>query len=114
MDHVDEGHVRLVVVGDADLVRDFWVPARNQQYVIHILSQLNGGVKGGYSVVLNAADWMSGSDDLLALRARADKPRVLTKVEPSDRKAIEWANLLAVPVLMLLVGIVVWIVRGSD
>lgn len=113
-DHVDTGDVRLVVLGDADLVRDLWVPTAESQMVIRILAELNGGVQGGYSTVINATDWMTGSDDLLALRARADKPRTLPKLEPGDREAVEWINILAVPLLMLLVGIVVWVVRGSD
>ncbi|MCA9316554.1 MAG: GldG family protein [Planctomycetes bacterium] len=113
-DHVDSGDVRLVVLGDADLVRDLWVPTAKSDMGIRILAELNGGVQGGFSAVINATDWMTGSDDLLALRARADKPRTLPKLEPGDREAVEWLNILAVPLLMLLVGIVVWVVRGSD
>ena len=111
---MDSGDVRLVVLGDADLVRDLWVPTAKSDMGIRILAELNGGVQGGFSAVINATDWMTGSDDLLALRARADKPRTLPKLEPGDREAVEWLNILAVPLLMLLVGIVVWVVRGSD
>ncbi|MGE0192965.1 MAG: Gldg family protein [Planctomycetota bacterium] len=113
-DHVDAGDVRLLVLGDADLVRSFWVPTPDAPVPVRILAQFNGGAQGGFATVLSAVDVLTGSEELLALRARADKPRRLPKIEAGDREAIEWINILAVPLLMLLVGIVVWVVRGSD
>jgi ABC-type uncharacterized transport system involved in gliding motility auxiliary subunit len=111
--HLDDGPLRLVVLGDADLVRDFWMPTERASRAIQILSSLNGGAQGGFSFVLNASDWMTGSEQLLTLRARSDKPRTLQKLEASDRHFVEWLNILALPLLMLLIGIVVWIVRGT-
>ena len=56
---------------------------------------------------------MTGSDELLSLRARDDMPRTLEKTEEGDRRWIEWLNYLAAPLLMLLLGIVIFFVRRT-
>ena len=111
--HRASGDVRMVVVGDAEMVSDFWLPGPGKNQVFLILSQFNGGPQAGFSFVLNTVDWMTGSDELLSLRARDDKPRTLEKTEEGDRKWIEWLNYLAAPLLMLLLGIVIFFVRRS-
>lgn len=104
-ERLEDGTVRLIVVGDAELICDQLGPR-------FPLSRAINGVTG-FSFVANAAEWLSGSDDLLALRARATNPRNLDQIEDNDRELIKQLNLYLVPLLVLLAGITVFIVRRS-
>jgi len=99
-----EGTVRFVVLGDADLVANSFNPQT-------FLTQVNGA--SGFSFVLNMADWMSGSDELMALRSRATNPRNLEQMDDSKRDLIKHVNLFLVPLLVLLAGMTVFIVRRT-
>ncbi len=99
-----QGSLRLVVLGDADLGTTSFGPAGQ-------LALWNGA--GGFPFVQNMADWLSGSEELMALRSRATNPRNLTQLEEKDRDLISYLNLLLVPLLVLLAGMTVFIVRRS-
>ena len=93
-------------LGDADLASDIFQPTARG-----FLTMINGA--GGFSFVHNMADWLSGSEELMALRSRDTNPRNLTQLEDEDLKAIKYLNLLLVPLLVLLAGLTVFIVRRS-
>jgi hypothetical protein len=92
----------IVVASDGELVCD--VPSR-------YLAQFNPVYAAGFGTVQNLLEWMGGSEDLLALRARDVKARALEDVDPPKRKLVSWANVVAMPLLLLFAGIVVFIVR---
>ena len=93
---LDEGKGLLVVLTDAELVDDG-------------VARLNGGT--GLGFILNLVDWLGGSEELLALRAREPTPRTIDKVKPETQDLLKWGNLVVIPLLVLLAGIVVFIVR---
>ena len=101
---LEQGTIRVVVLGDADLVANSFNPQT-------FLSQVNGA--SGFAFVHNMADWLSGSEELMALRSRATNPRNLAQMEDGKRDLIKQVNLLLVPLLVLLAGMTVFIVRRT-
>lgn len=93
---LDEGQGLLVVLTDAEIVDDG-------------MTRVIG--RAGIDFILNIVDWLSGSEDLLTLRAREPASRTIDKVEPEEQSLLKWLNVLGVPLLVLLAGIVVFIVR---
>ena len=76
-DHLDEGEIHVIVVGDTDFLQDqFWVQRQNifgQSIPIPISA--NG------SFVINALDNLTGSGDLIGIRSRGRFLRPFTVVE---------------------------------
>ena len=105
---LEEGTGVLVVLGDADLAADDFSGYRGYDRS-GVLASMNGNA--GFPLVMNLIDWMTGSEDLIALRSRGAKARHLDEIEDGTISAIEWANHLGVPLLVLLSGLVVFIVR---
>lgn len=93
---LDAGEGVLVIFTDAELVDDD-------------VSRIARGY--GLVFVMNMLDWLSGTEDLLALRARTPKARTLDPVEPAEQKLFQWIDMLGIPLLVFFAGIVVWIVR---
>jgi ABC-type uncharacterized transport system involved in gliding motility auxiliary subunit len=104
-ERLEEGDIRLIVLADAELICDQLGPR------FPLSSAINGVT--GFSFVASAAEWLSGSDDLLALRARSTNPRNLEKLDREDIKMAKALNLLLVPLLVFLLGITVFIIRRS-
>jgi ABC-type uncharacterized transport system involved in gliding motility auxiliary subunit len=102
---LESGNIRMLVVGDAEMISDQFGPR------FPYSQQINGYT--GFSFVVNAAEWLGGGDDLLALRARSTNPRNLEQMEEDDRTFMKVLNLLLVPLLVLLAGITVFIIRRS-
>lgn len=84
--------VRLLVVGDADLATDQGL-SRNQFNQVFLL---------------NALDWLSRNDLLLALRSRQVESRPLEELESGARSRLKWANLLGPSALVCVVGLYRW------
>jgi hypothetical protein len=90
--HATSADARLLVVGDADCVGDQGL-GRNQFNQVF---------------VLNALDWLSRNDLLIALRSRQVEDRPLETLEPGDRSRVKWANLLGPSLLVIVVGLYRW------
>jgi ABC-type uncharacterized transport system involved in gliding motility auxiliary subunit len=103
---LDQGNVTVLVLGDAEMIADSPAWEWAQQ-----LRMVNPGYERGFRWTVNVVDWMSGSDSLLALRARSEKPRRLEDVEPSKQSLLALVNIAGVPLLLLFAGIVVFLVR---
>jgi gliding-associated putative ABC transporter substrate-binding component GldG len=88
--------VRIVVVGDADLATDQAMSPINQVFV------------------LNAFDWLSRNDLLIALRSREVQNRPLDTLDPGARSRIKWANLFGPSLLVVLFGLVRWRRRAAS
>ncbi|MDA1196221.1 MAG: Gldg family protein [Planctomycetota bacterium] len=99
---LETGAIRLLVMGDADFLDGRLMNAWVTRYV-------NGNIGPGF--VLGAAEWMSGSDELLALRARAMNPRNLDEIEDSTQSLLKSLNLFLVPLLVILAGLTMFFVR---
>jgi len=100
----DTGTLRMMVFGDADMVADYSLS--------RLLAQSNG--TGGLDLLANTAGWMAGSADLLDVPPQRPKPRPLEEVDEDERSWIKLLNLLAVPLLLLCIGVVVFLVRRSQ
>ena len=61
--------------------------------------------------VTNVVDWMTGSADLVSLRARESVLRKLDEVSDEQAGGIKAANYAAAPLLLVLVGLLVYFVR---
>jgi ABC-type uncharacterized transport system involved in gliding motility auxiliary subunit len=80
------------VVGDADLLTDQGL-SRNQFNQVFLL---------------NALDWLSRNDLLIALRSRQVEDRPLEPLEDGARSRLKWANLLGPSFLVVAVGLYRW------
>ncbi len=103
---LDTGAITLFLVGDAELVADSPAAEWGQR-----LAQVRGGYDRGFLWIRNVLDWMSGSESLLALRARTDKPRAIKKLEANEQQMLTLVNVGAVPLLLAFAGLVVFLVR---
>ena len=106
---LDSGSGVLVVLGDAELISDEFsgYPGKDvTQGVTYYVTR-----SWGNRFVDNAIDWMLGDQDLAPLRGRGATPRLLQEVEPATAETIKVVNYVAIPVLVVLVGILVWVVR---
>jgi ABC-type uncharacterized transport system involved in gliding motility auxiliary subunit len=106
---LDEGTGTLVVAGDAELLSDHYsgIPGRDR----------TGGVTQfrlkttGFPFGMTAIDWALGNDELAGLRGRGSAGRALDEVETGTAKTVRLANYVVFPVLVVLTGILVWVVR---
>ncbi|MDJ0973389.1 MAG: Gldg family protein [Planctomycetota bacterium] len=94
---LDTGKVKILIASDAEYCADYFQ-----------------GQDAGFAFVVGMADWLSGGEDLINLRARNTNPRQIEAVEASTQKTIQVVNLGAIPFLLLCVGIVVFAVRRSQ
>jgi hypothetical protein len=86
---------RMLIVGDADLASDRGLTPSNQVFL------------------LNAFDWLSRNDLLIALRSRQVQDRPLEEIEPGARTRIKWANLFGPSILVVLFGLIRWRRRAA-
>jgi len=86
---------RVLVAGSAEFVGDQFLQNTNQ------------------ALALNLVDWLVLDEDLLAVRARGLGAATLRELDESERMAIKYGNILGLPFLFVLVGIVRWRRRES-
>ena len=87
------GTTRVVVVGDSDFIgRDF----------------LNAG---GLRFFLNAVDWLTLDDSLIAIRTKSEKARPLPQMDDGQRRRFRILNYALAPIFITLFGIGRHVVR---
>jgi ABC-type uncharacterized transport system involved in gliding motility auxiliary subunit len=74
------------------------------------LTQFVNG-NAGFAMVPNLVDWLSGDEEIIALRSRGSQPRKFDEITAEDANAIKWVNHLAAPLLVLIAGFLVYFVR---
>jgi ABC-type uncharacterized transport system involved in gliding motility auxiliary subunit len=79
---------RAIVVGDAIFVSD--------QFAQHSPDNL--------SFVLNAVDWLAQDESLISIRSKDRSPPPLTFTSAVTREGVKYANVIGVPVLVILIG----------
>jgi len=67
----------------------------------------------GFVLLMNIADWMTQDVGLISIRSRAVTARSLSPTSDGTKKIIKYANILAVPLLVVLFGVVRWQFRRS-
>jgi ABC-type uncharacterized transport system involved in gliding motility auxiliary subunit len=80
---------RLVVVGDASFVEPQFI-------------QQN---PGNLAFVANAIDWLARDEALIAIRSKNRTPPNLLFESDMSRNVLKWGNLIGVPLLFVLIGI---------
>ncbi len=80
----------MVVIGNGDFVSDQYV-ANAQQNVVF---------------ALNAVDWLAQDEALVSIRSKNRTPPALTFSSATKRDLAKYANLMGVPILVIVVGIV--------
>jgi len=84
---------RIVVAGGASFMTDRFFAQGNQ------------------ALVLNLMDWLVRDDALLAVRTRGLEAAPLEEVTDSTRAFLKYANILGVPLLCVIIGLVRWRAR---
>jgi len=85
---------RLVVVGDADFIKDSGI--RSQSNLIFFM---------------NVVDWLSQDENLIAIRSKEVTSRPLKQLTSGQKNLARYANVLGLPLAVILFGIVRWRVR---
>ena len=83
--------MRLVVVGDADFASNF-------------LFQRTGGA----DLFLNAVNWLTLEEDLIAIRPVDPSERGLRMLTPGEAAFVQMAAIFLIPTLIFIIGVGVW------
>ena len=81
---------RMVVVADANFIEDQFVNANPQNVLF----------------AANAIDWLAQDDALIRIRSKNRAPPALTFGSEFGSKALKWGNLIGMPVILALFGLV--------
>jgi ABC-type uncharacterized transport system involved in gliding motility auxiliary subunit len=75
---------------------------------------VNGSGEGSNSqLLLNLIDAMNGREDLAQMRSKGSMISRLDETTAVERSLIKTMNIAGLPVLVVLAGVVVWMVRGA-
>jgi ABC-type uncharacterized transport system involved in gliding motility auxiliary subunit len=80
---------RAVVVGSADFLADRFVRA----------------APDNLTFALNAVDWLAEDEALIAIRSKDRRPPQLLFVSPATRAAVQYGNVVGVPALVAVAGL---------
>lgn len=64
--------------------------------------------QGNEALVLNLMDWLVRDDALLAIRTRGLQAAPLAELKDSTRASIKYANILGVPLVCVVLGLIRW------
>jgi gliding-associated putative ABC transporter substrate-binding component GldG len=87
---------RLVAIGNATFITDDF--RRNT---------------GGFVLMMNIADWLTQDEGLIAIRSRSITTRTLEATTDSTKQMVKYANILLMPFLVIVFGVVRWQFRRS-
>jgi gliding-associated putative ABC transporter substrate-binding component GldG len=96
--------VRLVVVGDSDFANDEYVQ----------LSRFLSFYGAGAQLMVNAIAWTVEDEALTPLRSKNVIPRPIKVSSEAAAAAIQWGNVLGVPLAFCLFGLVRWRLRRAN
>lgn len=81
---------RMIVIGDVDFLQEQFLQANPQNLVF----------------TLNAIDWLAQDEALIGIRSKLRTPPVMSFTSEFQRVALKWGNLVGVPLLFILLGVV--------
>lgn len=96
--------VRLVVVGDSDFASDEYM-----QLVQHLRY-----FAAGAQLLYNAIGWTVEDEALIPLRGKTMDSRPLTVSSEGTLSAYRWVNVLGLPLLFCLFGVLRWRLRNTN
>ena len=88
---------RVVVVGDSDWITDI-VVSRYQENI---------------GLALNLVDWLAQEDALASIRSKVTSSRQLLYDSPTHKSVVQYGNLIGVPALLIVIGLVRFIRRRN-
>ncbi|MBN2707225.1 MAG: Gldg family protein [Deltaproteobacteria bacterium] len=89
----------LLVVGSADILRD------------NIVDE--AGATPNAQLLMNMIDYLNGREDQAVMRSKTQSFNPLAEISPESRALIKGANLIGLPLLVVLAGIMAWLKRGA-
>ena len=84
---------RVLVFGGSSIIQDQFLGGTSQ------------------ALVLNLVDWLLLDDAMLQIRSRGLVDAPLDEVSDAKRSALKWGNIVGVPLVFVLIGIVRWRLR---
>jgi ABC-2 type transport system permease protein len=96
--------VRLVVVGDSDFANDEYVQ----------LARFLAFYGTGAQLLMNAIAWTVEDEALTPLRSKNVIPRPIKVASEASAAAIQWGNVLGLPLAFCLFGLVRWRLRRAN
>lgn len=80
---------RLIVVGDGEFTQG----------------------SAGMILLMNMIDWMTQGEGLISIRSRGVSDRPLKEVSEGTKGFVKFINLLGMPLLVIIIGIIYWMIR---
>jgi gliding motility-associatede transport system auxiliary component len=71
------------------------------------------GQSGNAMFVLNVIDALNGRESLAAMRSKAQSFNPLKETEPATRTIIKAVNIIGLPILVVLLGLIIWLRRHA-
>jgi hypothetical protein len=93
--------VRLVVIGDSDFANDEFFQ----------LSRFLPFYGAGAQMLVNAISWTVEDEALTPLRAKTVTPRPIQVSSEAKATALQWANVLGLPLAFCVFGVARWRIR---
>ncbi len=96
---------RLLVVGTSGLPMD-----ESLMYLARLDRRQAGN---NFTFVQNAFDWLTNEDDLIAVRMKNTDDPPLARGSEGSKAVAKWSNIIGVPIVFVLFGLVRWRVRAA-
>jgi gliding-associated putative ABC transporter substrate-binding component GldG len=96
--------VRLVVLGNAAFASDDWTQ----------LARFMPVYAAGAQMLYNAIGWTVEDEALIPLRSKTMDSRQITGVSEGKASVVQWANVLGLPIVFCLFGVIRWRLRKSN
>jgi ABC-type uncharacterized transport system involved in gliding motility auxiliary subunit len=96
--------VRLVVIGNAAFASDEWTQ----------LARFMPVYSAGAQLLYNAIGWTVEDEALIPLRSKNMDSRQIAGLSDTKASAVQWANVLGLPLAFCLFGVARWRVRKSN
>lgn len=93
---------KLAVIGDRDFISDW-------------MAQFIGyGIVNNIALMQNTIDWMIGEDTFIPVRGKSVRPTQLDReVVETLHGSIMWGNTIGIPLIIIIIGMIVWMVRSK-
>lgn len=97
LDRIAESvNTRMVVIGDGDFLDD-----RNMRSQSNLI------------FFLNIVDWLTQDEGMISIRSKHVATRPLDELSDGSKRFVKYANMIAIPLLVVVVGVVRWRFRVS-
>lgn len=96
---------RMLVVGTSGLPAD--------ESLMYLARLDRRQAHNNFTFTQNALDWLTNEDDLIAVRMKNIDDPPITRGTEASRVMAKWGNIIGVPLVLVLFGLVRWRVRSA-